>query len=205
MGACLKKKHSTLTALAVALACAACATSAKVDPKALKAASESVKTANLATMECPELREKRAGLAEKTASAVVKPKTVDFTSPTGLAKAKDLSPPGAAASVALTTVKSTIPGAGFLPLITGSARREAKRADAINDAKVTLAKLEGVMLAKGCPLDAGEAAAAAEDAAVEPASATVAAEPAAIEGEPATSADGAEEAPKAEAPAIIEK
>jgi hypothetical protein len=165
-------------AIATAVLTASCAAAPKVDPSALNAASEAVKTADVAGMNCPELAQNRNDLVEKTAQAVVKPKSVDLTSPTGIAKAKDLSPGGTAASVAVTAAKSTIPGAGFIPLVTGSARREAKRNDAINNAKVTLARLEGAMLVKGCPIDGGEdateAAPAAEPAAMSdaPAAAT---------------------------------
>jgi hypothetical protein len=188
----------------VLLTCAACA-SAKVDTKLLKAATETVKTANVATLECPALAEKRDDLMATTAGAVVKPKTVDLTSPTGIAKAKDLSAPGTAASVALTTVKSTIPGAGFLPLITGSARREAKRSEAINDARVTLAKLEGAMLVKGCPIDGeGDTAANAEAAVTTASAEETAAAPAPEEAASDASAPAAEPAGEA-APAIIEK
>jgi hypothetical protein len=150
--------------LVAALLSSACASKPKIDANALNAASEAAKTADVAAMECPELAEKRSDLVEKTAQAVVKPKSVDLTSPTGIAKAKDLSPGGTAASVAVTAAKSTIPGAGFIPLITGSAKREATRNEAINNAKVTLARLEGAMIVKGCPIDGGEPAASEEPA-----------------------------------------
>ena len=144
---------------AAAVLTASCAASPMVDPKALNSAAEAMKTADVAGMDCSELAENRDSLVEKTAQAVIKPKSVDLTSPTGIAKAKDLSPGGTAASVAVTAAKSTIPGAGFIPLITGSAKREMKRNEAINNARVTLARLEGAMLVKGCPIDGGESAA----------------------------------------------
>ncbi|MBY0422117.1 MAG: hypothetical protein K2Q06_07425, partial [Parvularculaceae bacterium] len=66
-------------------------------------------------------------------------------------KAKDLNPTGAALSVGMTAAKSIIPGAGFAPLLTGSAQREAKRADAIMRANLVMAKIDGVMIGKRCP------------------------------------------------------
>lgn len=101
-------------------------------------------------MDCDALRDTKLGLGEQAAGAIVKPTAVDFTNPADLAKVKELNPGQTALSVAMTTAKSSVPGAGFAPLITGSARRQALRTTALNEADKTLAKLDGVMLAKAC-------------------------------------------------------
>lgn len=160
-----------VTAAIAALAMSGCA-STEVSPKELNAANEAMKSVDVATMECSELEEKRNDLAVKTAKATLKPKAVDLASAEGAAKAKDLKPGQTAASVAMTTAKSIIPGGGFLPLITGSASRTAKRNAALGDASATLAKLEGAMLVKGCqtaaPAEAAEPQPAEEAAPAEP-------------------------------------
>lgn len=183
------------------IALGACASKTTVQPKALAAAAEAIKDGDMATMECDALQDSRLGLAEQIAGATVKPRTVDFTDASQVSKAKDLKPPQTAASVALTAVKSTIPGAGFAPLVTGSAFRSAARNEAIGEANVKLARLEGVMLAKGCKAIVGEDEAPEEEAAME---ADAASEGDAmadtVETEPAASTDDTDGAPLQMAP-----
>lgn len=141
------------------LALAGCA-STKVKPKDLADASAKAASQSLADMSCEDLDAARGALTEQALGAAVKPTAVDFTSASDLPKAKELNATGAALSVGMTAIKSIIPGAGFAPLITGSAQREAKRADAIMRANLVMAKIDGVMIGKRCPgADSGESAA----------------------------------------------
>ena len=142
-------RSSRLLAAAFTLTLCACA-GAKVDPKALTAAVDAAPLEALRDMDCDALGQARLGLGDLVAGATVKPTAVDYTDASQIANARSLSPAQTAASVGLTTVKSTIPGAGFVPLISGSAFRSAARAEAIGAANVQLGRLEGAMLAKGC-------------------------------------------------------
>ena len=165
----------TVKILAVSLMIAAagasggCA-STKVKPKELAATAKSVADASgLRDMSCEDLAKARVDLAKKVAEATVKPTAVDFTNPADIPKVKELNPPKAALSVAMTTLKSTIPGAGFAPLVTGSAFRSAYRDEAIDGAKQVVSKLDGVLIGKGCaPAEEPAAAQTAE----QPAAAT---------------------------------
>ena len=151
--------------LGLGLAIVGCA-STKVDTQTLTASAQAISDDDLAGMDCANLEEARLGLAEQISGATLKPNTVDYTDASQVGNAKDLKPMQKAASVGLTTVKSTIPGAGFIPLVTGSAFRNAARTSALGEANIKLARMEGVMLAKGCDVTVGEET-ASEEASVE--------------------------------------
>lgn len=140
----------SLVCLAAILAATGCA-STKVKPKELAATAKSLADASgLRNMSCEDLAKARVDLADKVVKATIKPTAVDFTNPADLPKAKELNPPKTALSVAMTTLKSTIPGAGFAPLVSGSAFRSASRDEAIDGAKLVVSKLDGVLIGKGC-------------------------------------------------------
>ena len=136
--------------LACAVAAGGCA-STKVKPKELAATAKSLAdVSGLRDMSCEDLSKARVQLADQVLKATVKPTAVDFTNPADIPKVKELNPAKTALSVAMTTVKSTIPGAGFAPLISGSAFRSANRDEAIDGAKLVVSKLDGVLIGKGC-------------------------------------------------------
>lgn len=173
MHAAFKVSVISLAAIVAAGGC----TSTKVKPKELADTAKTLADASgLRDMSCEDLAKARVDLAEKVVKATVKPTAVDFTNPADLPKVKELNPPKTALSVAMTTLKSTIPGAGFAPLISGSAFRSANRDEALDGAKLVVSKLDGVLIGKGCaqaeePVVA-EAKGAAQPMAATPVSAT---------------------------------
>lgn len=146
------KNYLTIAVMtAAAMGAAGGCASTKVKPKELAATAKSVADASgLRDMSCEDLAKARVDLAQKVADATVKPTAVDFTNPSDLSKVKELNPQKTALSVAMTALKSTIPGAGFAPLISGSAFRSANRDEAIVSAKQIVSKLDGVLIGKGC-------------------------------------------------------
>lgn len=146
----MKLLRATALSVAAIAALGGCA-STKVKPKELAATAKSLAdVSGLRDMSCEDLAKARVDLAEKVAKATIKPTAVDFTNPADLPKVKELNPPKTALSVAMTALKSTIPGAGFAPLVSGSAFRSANRDEALDGAKLVVSKLDGVLIGKGC-------------------------------------------------------
>ncbi len=116
----------------------------------LKASSEDLISGKIVNESCTSLGERRASLSGMITATNVQPKSINYTNAAELPKAKDLSAGQHASSVAKTALSSTIPGAGLLPVLTGSAKKQAAQAEALQQGESALAYIDGVMAAKGC-------------------------------------------------------
>jgi len=114
----------------------------------LKASSEDLTSGKIVNESCTSLGERRASLTGMISAANVQPTSINYTNAAELPKAKDMSAGQHASSVAKTALSSTIPGAGLLPVLTGSAKKQAAQAEALQQGQSALAYIDGVMAAK---------------------------------------------------------